>query len=133
MKPVTYKVSRKVRLPPKKYDESMWLRKCPPGVRSCFKARGNWDSQKPVFRGCSGVQYDHGTVCKREMQAVEVTPGKPKVRKNVVMKILILLSHNFPVVRLMLRSTCVIALGTAVIKWILLAPLNYNNMLSSPF
>merc|ERR1712045_942444 len=68
----TYKVSRKERLPAKPYDSSMWTRRCPKGVRSCFKAVGNWERQKPVFRGCAGARYDHGTVCKREMQTVEV-------------------------------------------------------------
>ena len=93
----TYKVSYKKKLPPKPYDFDMWLRKCPKGVQSCFKAVGNhhsiylylcfasdvqvgnWDGQKPVFRGCAGVTYDHGENCKREMQTVEVTPGRPKV------------------------------------------------------
>ena len=73
----TYKVSVKERRPPKPYDSSMWTRRCPKGVRSCFKAVGNWDSQKPVFRGCAGARYDHGNFCKREMQTVEVVPGQP--------------------------------------------------------
>ena len=40
---------------------------------------GNWDGQKPVFRGCAGATYAHGNTCRREMQIVEVTPGRPKV------------------------------------------------------
>ena len=40
---------------------------------------GNWDDQKPLFRGCAGAKYEHGTKCKRELQRVRVTPGKPKV------------------------------------------------------
>ena len=79
----TYKVSRKERLPAKPYDSSMWTRRCPKGVRSCFKAVGNWERQKPVFRGCAGARYDHGTVCKREMQTVEVEPGQPRVEVEV--------------------------------------------------
>ena len=79
----TYKVSSKKRRPPKPYDSSMWTRRCPKGVRSCFKAVGNWERQKPVFRGCAGARYDHGTVCKREMQTVEVEPGQPRVEVEV--------------------------------------------------
>merc|ERR1719318_1116105 len=81
--PHTYKVSKKVRRDPKPYDVSMWLRRCPKGVRSCFKAQGNWDSQKPIFRGCAGAKYEHGTKCKRELQRVQVTPGKPRVDVEV--------------------------------------------------
>ena len=44
-----------------------------------LQAVGNWDGQKPVFRGCAGAFYEHGSSCKREMQTVEVVPGKPKV------------------------------------------------------
>ena len=40
---------------------------------------GNWDDQKPIFRGCAGAKYEHGTKCKRELQRVRVTPGKPRV------------------------------------------------------
>ena len=40
----TYKVSYKKKLPPKPYDFDMWLRKCPKGVQSCFKAVGNHHS-----------------------------------------------------------------------------------------
>ena len=83
MKVKTYKVSVKERRPPKPYDSSMWTRRCPKGVRSCFKAVGNWDSQKPVFRGCAGARYDHGNFCKREMQTVEVVPGQPRVDVEV--------------------------------------------------
>jgi hypothetical protein len=85
-----------MRRDPKPYDVSMWLRRCPKGVRSCFKAQGesqlqynnsvpthllagNWDEQKPIFRGCAGAKYEHGTKCKRELQRVQVTPGKPRV------------------------------------------------------
>lgn len=68
---------------PKTYDLEMWKRRCPRGVRSCFKAQGNWDDQKPVFRGCAGAKYEHGTKCKRELQRVEVVPGKPKVDVEV--------------------------------------------------
>ena len=75
----TYQVSRKKRRPPKPYDLTMWTRKCNEGVRSCFKAVGNWDGQKPVFRGCAESKHSHGTFCKREMKTVEVTPGRPKV------------------------------------------------------
>merc|ERR1719300_1699916 len=64
--PHTYDVSKKVRRDPKPYDMSMWLRRCPRDVKSCFKAQGNWDDQKPVFRGCAGAKYAHGKKCKRE-------------------------------------------------------------------
>ena len=46
-----------------------------------LQAVGNWDGQKPVFRGCAGVKFAHGNTCKREMQIVEVTPGRPKVSR----------------------------------------------------
>ena len=36
-----------------------------------------------MFRGCAGARYDHGTVCKREMQTVEVEPGQPRVEVEV--------------------------------------------------
>ena len=51
----------------------------------CFalQAVGNWDGQKPVFRGCAGALYEHGSSCNREMQRVEVVPGKPKVDVEV--------------------------------------------------
>jgi len=81
--PHTYEVSKKVRRPPKAYDVDMWLRRCPRGVRSCFKAQGNWDDQKPIFRGCAGAKYEHGTKCKRELQRVKFTPGKPRVDVEV--------------------------------------------------
>merc|ERR1740128_1116794 len=61
----------------------MWFRRCPQGVRSCFKAQGNWGEQKPLFRGCAGAKYEHGTKCKRELQRVLVTPGKPRVDVEV--------------------------------------------------
>ena len=51
-----------------------------------LQAVGNWDGQKPVFRGCAGVTFAHGNTCKREMQIVEVTPGRPKVILIIVIK-----------------------------------------------
>ena len=36
-----------------------------------------------MFRGCAGARYDHGNFCKREMQAVEVVPGQPRVDVEV--------------------------------------------------
>lgn len=69
--------------PPKAYEMDMWVRKCPPGVQSCFKAEGNWAKQKPEFRGCAEAQYTHGTTCNRQLQAVSVTPGQPKVNVEV--------------------------------------------------
>ena len=79
----TYQVSRKKRRPPKPYDLTMWTRKCNEGVRSCFKIVGNWDNQKPVFRGCAESKHSHGQFCKREMMTVEVAPGKPKVAVRI--------------------------------------------------
>jgi len=70
-------------LPPKKYDLKMWVRKCPKGVRSCFRAQGNWAQQRPVFRGCAGARYAHGTTCRRELQRVQTEPGRPKVDVEV--------------------------------------------------
>ncbi|XP_023321559.1 uncharacterized protein LOC111696238 [Eurytemora carolleeae] len=69
--------------PPKEYDMSMWIRKCPKGVRSCFKAIGNWDRQKPVFRGCSESIYAHPQTCRRELKSVSVNPAQPPVDVEV--------------------------------------------------
>jgi len=71
------------KLPPKEYDLNMWVRKCPKGVRSCFRAQGNWAAQRPVFRGCAGARYAHGTTCRRELQRVQTEPGRPKVDVEV--------------------------------------------------
>lgn len=82
---MTKNYSRTEKKPPKDYDMTMWERKCPKGIRSCFKAKGNFDGQQPVFRGCATAKYKHGTTCKREMQTVVVTLGRPSVDVEVYM------------------------------------------------
>lgn len=50
-----------------------WIRKCPPGIRSCFVAQGSFESQKPAFRGCAGAPYALDEKCNHRVQAVSVS------------------------------------------------------------
>jgi len=60
-------------------DDQRWVRKCPEGVKSCFWAKGNYEKQIPVFRGCADAQFAFDEGCSRELQAVQVIAGKKSV------------------------------------------------------
>merc|ERR1712083_493111 len=62
-----------------------WVRKCPPGVKSCFWAEGRYSKQTPVFRGCADAQYAFDTGCNRELEAVQIIQGKRSVDVEILL------------------------------------------------
>ena len=66
------------------YNMNYWIKKCDPGVVSCFVAQvrksgsilcdykpveGEYDYQDPMFRGCAGNYFPHDEKCEFQEQA----------------------------------------------------------------